>query len=135
MKFSVFAHLLGVVAVMIGWVTIIISISLHPWFSLYDNALSNLGAIGVPSNSVFNVGIMIALLFALAYGCNLALKLKKLLGRIGGATLCLSSILLMLVALFPEGTRPHYTVSVVFFLLLIVSMILMSASTMMLNRI
>ncbi len=115
MKIDVFAHLLGVIAIMIGWVTIIISISLHPWFSLYDNALSDLGAIWVSSNSVFNVGIMMASFFALAYGCNLTLKLKRPLGRVGGAFFCLSSVFLMLVALFPEGTKPHYAVSVAFF--------------------
>jgi len=134
MKLNVLAHLLGVIAILIGWTAIIISMVQHPWFSIYRNALSDLGAIGIPSNSTFNVGLMMASLFALAYGCNLMLRLRRPLGLIGGALFFLTSIFLMLVALFPEGTKPHYMVSVMFFLLLIVSMMLLSIMVITLNR-
>ncbi|MEM4576094.1 MAG: DUF998 domain-containing protein [Candidatus Nezhaarchaeales archaeon] len=118
----------------IGWVTILISIILNPWFSLYRNALSDLGAIGVSFSYVFNGGLIVASFLALAYGCTLILKLRGRLGRIGGVFFSISSIFLTLVSTYPEGTRPHYFVSVMFFSFLILSMIVVSIWTMKIKR-
>lgn len=134
MKLSLLTHLLGIMAMFIGWITILISITLNPWFSIYRNALSDLGAIGVSFSYVFNGGLTIASFLALAYGCILILRLRGWLGRIGGVFFSISSIFLTLVSTYPEGTKLHYFVSVMFFSFLILSMIVVSIWTMKIKR-
>ncbi|MCX8175700.1 MAG: DUF998 domain-containing protein [Candidatus Bathyarchaeota archaeon] len=115
------------VAIVIGWVTIFLSVFLHPWFSLDKNALSDLGALNVSYNYVFNFGLILSSISAFLYGLYLIKTLNKL-GCVGGTFLILASANLFLVGLYPEGTYPHLLVSVEFFVLILIAGLIISLS-------
>jgi len=114
----------GITAIGIGWLTILTSIMLNPWFSFYKNALSDLGALGVEYNFVFNYGLGVAAIFAIAYGFYLLTCLDGKLAAFASSFFILGSIHLLLIASFPEGTYPHLFVSLEFFILMGISILL-----------
>ena len=126
--------LMGLVAVAIGWASILISITLNPWFSLCKNTLSDLGALGIPSNYVFNVGLMIASIPAFLYGLFFIKYMSRALSKSGGALLCLSAIFLFLTGFFPEGVEPHFAVSTAFFTLTLIAAFIVSLSVLTSSR-
>jgi len=107
----------GVLALLVGWATILVSIMLNPWFSFAENALSDLGALGRRYASVFNTGLMIAGVLAALYGVFLLYASNGRISSLASSLLLLASIHLMLIAVFPEGTYPHLFVSYEFFIL------------------
>ncbi|MGP3667358.1 MAG: DUF998 domain-containing protein [Candidatus Bathyarchaeota archaeon] len=117
----------GVAAIVIGWVTILLSVFLHPWFSLDKNALSDLGALNVPDNYIFNFGLMLSSILAFLYSLYLIKTLNRL-GCVGGVFLTLASANLFLIGFYPEGTYPHLLVSVEFFVLILIACLVVSLS-------
>lgn len=117
----------GIASIIIGWVTIVLGILLHPWFSLSRNALSDLGALSVPNNYVFNLGLMLSSTLAFLYSLHLIKSLNKL-GCVGGVFLLIASVNLFLVGLYPEGTYPHLFVSINFFVLSLLAGLVVSLS-------
>ncbi|MCS7132856.1 MAG: DUF998 domain-containing protein [Aigarchaeota archaeon] len=115
----------GILALAIGWITIFISISLNPWFSITKNALSDLGAIDVRHNFIFNFGLATASIFAIIYSFYLLMYLSGKLTALASSLFLLGSIHLLLIALFPEGTYPHLFVSLEFFVLIGVSILIL----------
>ena len=101
-----------------------ISMSLNPWFSIARNALSDMGAIGVKYAWVFNSGLIISGALAFLYSAYLLLALRSRLELLASSIMLLASIHLILIGLFPEGTYPHFFVSMEFFILMGVSMLL-----------
>ena len=124
MRLTSIALMSGLIAIAIGWTTIIVTSAVHPCFSIFKNALSDLGALDVPDNYIFNVGITLASIFALIHGVFLVYVFKRTTIRLSGALLALSALFLMLIALYPEGTSLHYPFSIAFFALLIMAMLL-----------
>ncbi len=121
----------GVLALMIGWLTIIASISLNPWFSITRNALSDLGAVDVKYNFVFNYGLGAASIFAIVYSFYLLARLSGKLTALASSLFLLGAIHLLLIALFPEGTYPHLFVSLEFFILMGVSILILGVAFLM----
>jgi len=119
---------LGVVAIAVGWVTIISSIAVNPWFSVTTNALSDLGAITVGNRMLFNVGLAVAGMLSLGYTCCLVNSARNKLGVFAAGVYSLASVHLLLIAVFPEGTGPHWFVSVEFFVLTGVSIPLLGVA-------
>ncbi|RLI02562.1 hypothetical protein DRO30_02460 [Candidatus Bathyarchaeota archaeon] len=117
----------GIIAIIIGWVTIFLAAFLHPWFLLEKNALSDLGALNVPDNHIFNFGLMLSSIPIFLYGLYLAKNLNKL-GCTGGVFLVIASVSLFLIGLYPEGTYPHLFVSVEFFVSVLVASLIISLS-------
>lgn len=111
-------------AVISGWATIAVAIALNPWFNVAKGALSDLGAVGAPKNRVFNVGLTIAGTLSLAYAACLANSFKNRLGAFASGVYSVAAAHLILVAIFPSGTEPHAFISIEFFVLTGVSMIL-----------
>lgn len=105
-----------------------ISMSLNPWFSIARNALSDMGAIGVKYAWVFNSGLIISGALAFLYSAYLLLTLRSKLELLASSIMLLASIHLILIGLFPEGTYPHFFVSIEFFTLMGVSMLLFGAA-------
>jgi len=87
------------------------------WFSLYDNALSDLGH-AVKSNvaPLFNLGLSLGAILIIVFTSRYAFELSKLLG----ASLAFTGMSLNLVAVFDEAYGPlHLIVSMMFFLSLL----------------
>jgi len=107
----------GILALLIGWITIFASIMLNPWFSFTKNALSDLGALGQRYAFVFNSGLFISGIFAALYSIFLLYISKGRLFSFASSIFLLVSIHLILIAVFPEKTYPHLFVSYEFFIL------------------
>lgn len=118
----------GFLAIASGWATIAAAIAVNPWFSLDRNALSDLGAVGLPTNYVFNVGIAVAAVLGVIYSIYLAASLEGRLAHIGSTVLLIGVVHVLLIALFPEGTQPHTTVSYEFFILTGVAILVIGIS-------
>jgi hypothetical membrane protein len=106
----------GVIALSVGWITIILAISVNPWFSLARNALSDLGAIGRENAWIFNSGLILAGIIAALYSIYLIASSRGKLEILASTIFLMSSIHLILIGAFPEGTYPHLFVSYWFFL-------------------
>ena len=107
----------GILAPAVAFTSIISSILLHPWFSFPDNALSDLGAVDTPYNAIFNLGLVMAGVLSLVFMPGLRTLLHGAVGKIGGVVLSAGLVSLILIGVFPEGTSPHWYVSVGFFVL------------------
>jgi hypothetical membrane protein len=106
----------GVLALAVGWITIILAISVNPWFSLARNALSDLGAVGRENAWIFNSGLIAAGTIAALYSIYLINMAHGKLEVLASTIFLMSSIHLILIAAFPEGTYPHLFASYWFFL-------------------
>jgi len=107
----------GLLAPIVAFVSIAVAIFTHPWFSLAENAISDLGAVGVEKNYILNAGLIISGIFATIFALGTLLEQKSFLGRLGGVYFLLGAVCLALIGVFPEGTPQHLPVSVAFFTL------------------
>lgn len=106
--------LLAITGLLIAYAFIGVSIALAPWFSWYDNALSDLGnSVQSKVASIFNFGLLLASFFVIV---NTVMVFRK---YVQYTSICLttSAFLLQLVATFNEVYGfLHYTVSIMFFI-------------------
>lgn len=109
------AGLCGIISPIIAASFIAISILLHPWFSWADNALSDLGALGVQYNFIFNLGLVLSGLAGHLFAWGLPALMDRKVGLGGDVLFGFGTVLLVLTGVFPEGTSPHKTVSVAFY--------------------
>ncbi|ASI98628.1 DUF998 domain-containing protein [Thermococcus celer] len=86
------------------------------WWRLTDNAISDLGRVGLQYNWVMNVPLLITALLAIYYATGLLKEFKNPVTRVGVGIFILGLVFLAGIALFPEGTEPHYWVSWGFFI-------------------
>jgi hypothetical membrane protein len=100
------------------------AISMSPWFSWVENALSDLGVSGLPA-IIFNSSLVIGGGLTMAFTAGLKeLTPNRGLARIGVRTFILSSVAMCGIGLFPETTgRIHFFFSMAFFVLLQLSML------------
>lgn len=124
-RFAKIAGLCGVIGPVIAFSSISLAILYAPWFSWIKNALSDLGVYGI-SAIIFNSGLIICGALTAIFGIGVKEILpKRILSRIGRITLILDCITLCMIGIFPETAgRIHFYVSVIFFLLLSISLIL-----------
>ena len=87
------------------------------WWRLTNNAISDLGKLGLSHNWLLNVPLVLTAVLALYYYAGLFGKLKNPVGKVGVSVFALGLVFLALIGIFPEGTSPHYYVSWGFFLL------------------
>ena len=98
------------------WLFVAWSISRNRWFSIFHNALSDLGD---PSKAtspwIYNCGLIVTSFFVFLFSLYLILESKDKLQTVGGAYVSISAIFLALIGIFHGGTRPHVFVSTYFF--------------------
>ncbi|NJE76865.1 DUF998 domain-containing protein [Thermococcus sp. ES12] len=85
------------------------------WWSLTDNAISDLGKVGLPHSWVMNVPLLISAILAIYYVMGLFKEVKNPISKLGVGVFMLGLFFLAGIAVFPEGTGPHYEVSWGFF--------------------
>ncbi|HXQ92292.1 MAG TPA: DUF998 domain-containing protein [Nitrososphaerales archaeon] len=126
--------LLGIVAVVVAYLSITLAILASPWFSWLDNALSDLGNTSVQRNItsgsalVFDGGLIISGVLTIAFAFLLLRDFKfswKYL--IWGIPLTISAIDLSMIGIFNESFgNIHLVVSIIFFFFTALSLFLYS---------
>lgn len=120
----------GIVTPIIAFTFILLAIAYSPEFNWTENALSDLGVQTGVTATLFNYGLIISGFFAVMFALGLFMFLsQKLLGKIGALIFVLDVLFLIAIGVFPENVRPtHYYVSVMFFVLFPISMLIMCAT-------
>lgn len=123
------AGFFGIFAPLFGFFMVLAAISLSPWFSWYDNALSDLGVEGFAS-VLFNSGLAMtgSLMMMFFLGLNELFK-GRIVGRVGAFLFLTSALFLISIGIFNETFGSiHFYVSVGFFVSLILSLLILGVS-------
>jgi hypothetical membrane protein len=126
----------GVLAPILAFSCILLSIRFAPDFSWTDSALSDLGVMSNPAAILFNSGLIISGILGIVFALGLLSFLNgKSVGRAGTLLFLLDCLALAAIGVFSENTgRIHFYVSVAFFALFPFSMFLMAASFVLTSR-
>jgi hypothetical membrane protein len=116
-------------APILAFTCILTVVASHPSFSWTNNALSDLGIISGITGPLFNFGLyaggFLALIFAV-FGLFTYLK-ESFIGRIGTLAFTAATIALIAIGVFNESfSGIHYDVSVAFFVLVPISLFLIT---------
>ncbi len=130
-----YACFLGPATVLSGLLTIVISILSNPWFDILKHALSDMGRVGLSTAWIFNGGLLVTSLLALGYTYCLANIFSRKLGVAFSGIYIVAAVSLALIAVFPEGTDPHYYVSLQFFILMTFNLLLFGIALLLEGRI
>jgi hypothetical membrane protein len=127
----------GIIAPIIIFAMILLAISYSPQFSWTENALSDLGVQEGFTAPLFNYGLMVGGFLAFIFASGLFIFLHdNALGRIGNVIFALDTVALIAIGVFPENVKPtHYQVSVAFFALYPISMLVMGTSFLLTNKV
>jgi hypothetical membrane protein len=118
----------GFLAPVFAFALIFSAIISYPQFSWVDNALSDLGVVAGITAVLFNSGLIISGVLCFVFTTGLFVFLKeRTVGRVGAFGFALGSLALFAMGVFPENVPPvHYFVSVMFFVLLPESMLVIA---------
>jgi hypothetical membrane protein len=86
------------------------------WWRLTENAISDLGKLGLPHNWILNLSLIATALLAIYYALGLLKLAENDVEKAGVWVFIFGLIFLAMIGLFPEGTTPHYYVSWAFFI-------------------
>lgn len=126
------SRLLGLLAAVSSYPFVLASIILSPWFNFYDFALSDLGNMtaNVPIAYIFNAGIMLSGVFVTAFAVLLSSSNRAWKYLIWTVPLTIAGISLTLIGIFPVNAGMiHSLVSVAFFVLIILTMLIYGFSS------
>jgi len=119
----------GIVTPIVAFAFILPAIVLYPQFSWTANALSDLGVVAGTTAILFNSGLITCGVLAMLFASGLFIVFREMFGRIGAFIFVLGALALIAIGVFPENVKPmHYYVSVTFFVLLPISMFMISAA-------
>ena len=109
------ASILGVISGVWSVISILIAVSVSPWFSWVSNALSDLGV--SPAALIFNQGLIVSGCLALAFSLfHFKIVKGSWGGLVGNCFLVLASGSLIGIGVFTEAFVPHHFIfSVLFF--------------------
>jgi hypothetical membrane protein len=124
------AALSGILTPIVAFSCITLAILYYPPFSWTDNALSDLGVVEGTTALVFNGGLIVSGILGLIFSMGVYGYLgKTALGKIGALLFALDTLALALIGIFPENVKPtHYYVSVMFFMLFPIAMLVLAAA-------
>jgi hypothetical membrane protein len=117
--------LLAIVGPAVALFAIAISIQLSPWFSITDNALSDLGVHNV--GPIFNAGLIVCGLLCSIFIASLFIKIAwPSLEKLGVSFLLAACVFLVCIGIFTEDFgNLHYSVSVGFFVTLLLAALIL----------
>jgi hypothetical membrane protein len=120
----------GIISPILTLSLILLAINNYQFFNWESNALSDLGIISGNTAAFFNFGLIGGGLLILFFSPGLLLFLEKsFFSKIRLLVFILACCFLISIGLFPENVKPiHYLVSVAFFVLLPISLFLISGS-------
>jgi hypothetical membrane protein len=118
----------GILAPVFAFTFIFLAVASYPQFSWTSNALSDLGVVPGVTAGLFNSGLIVSGIWCFMFAIGLFMFLgESMLGRAGVFVLVLACLALVAIGIFPESVRPvHYFVSVAFFGLLPISMLIIT---------
>lgn len=108
----------GIASQVTGLISLLIAVSMSPWFSWTENYLSVLGVEG-SAITLFNSGLILTGILSLVFAIGLwkSLLSGRLLGPLGMVSLVLDSLAFSGTGIFPRSTgMPHDSASLAFFL-------------------
>ncbi len=85
------------------------------WWSITDNAISDMGHVGLPYNYVLNISLIIAGILTFHSTWFLKDRMKSHVSKGGFYFFMFAIACLALIGVFPEGTKLHGPVSYTFF--------------------
>ncbi|WP_010477326.1 DUF998 domain-containing protein [Thermococcus zilligii] len=112
------SHLLaGILAPIVGLGGVFAAIAINrSWWRLTENAISDMGRVGLKYNWVMNASLVLAALLGIYYATWLIKRSRNALERAGIVIFAIGLAFLAAIGIFPEGTSPHHYVSWAFFL-------------------
>lgn len=119
--------LLGVLGAVIAYPFIVVSIALSPWFSFYDNALSDLGNIALNGSVafVYNLGLILSGSLVAMLASLICMKHRSWKYLCWSVLLTIAGVDLALIGVFTEDSgRIHGLVSEIFFMSIILVMLI-----------
>ncbi len=105
----------GPLALILALATIAICWSLNPWFDFWRDAFSDFGVEKACCSLIYNLGLIISGAMMLLYSLGILRASATRIESFSSGLLFTASIFLMLIGVFPGGTRPHTFVSTWFF--------------------
>jgi hypothetical membrane protein len=120
----------GILTPIVAFTCILLAIAFYPQFSWTNNALSDLGIVAGATATFFNSGLIVSGVLIILFGIGSPVLLgKKLLGKISASVFILDALALVAIGVFPESAKPmHYYASVTFFVLLPISMLMITTA-------
>jgi len=120
----------GIVTPVLTVIFVSLAIASYPQFSWVDNALSDLGVVPGVTAPLFNYGLIISGILSFIFATGMFVFLgKSRISRTGAFVFVLATVALTAIGVFPENVRPtHYLVSVAFFVLLPISMLVITGA-------
>ena len=121
----------GIVSPIIAFTCILTAVTSSESFSWTNNALSDLGVAKGVTAPLFNFGLVVSGVLAFAFVVLSLLPYfhDNLVGKVGASFFAVSSLDLILIGIFNENFRPtHYVVSVVFFVAIPISLLILTAA-------
>ncbi len=113
---------LGKVLLMSGPLALIVALFtigtcwyLNPWFDFWKDAFSDFGVVKACCPWLYNYGLILSGLAFLSFSAGVYLLSGHKMETMASGLLGTASIFLMLIGVFPGGTRPHTFVSTWFF--------------------
>jgi len=105
-------------APLVGLSGVTLTVIIHSsWFSFQNNAISDLGRLGLEKNYILNMSLILAGFLSVFFAYGLLKESGSVLKKLGTCVLAAGLVSLILIGVFPEGTPPHNNVSLGFFLL------------------
>jgi hypothetical membrane protein len=120
----------GILAPILAFAFIFSAIASYSQFSWVENALSDLGVVSGVTAVVFNFGLIVGGVLCFVFATGLFAFLgERAVGRVGAFVLGAATLALVAIGVFPESVRPvHYMVSVAFFVLLPISLLIVTGA-------
>ena len=127
----------GIITPVIAFIFISLAIASYPEFSWVDNALSDLGVVPGVTALLFNYGLIVSGIFSFLFATGMFVFLdESISSRTGAFVFVLATVALTAIGVFPENVRPvHYLVSVAFFVLMPISMLVIAGASWLLGQV
>lgn len=121
----------GIIAPVLAFSCILVAVASYPEFSWTDNALSDLGVVSGVPGPVFNLGLTVSGIFILGFAVFGLFKYfgGSWVGKCGAVAFAATALSLIGIGIANENIRPfHYLFSVAFFVLLPISLFIITAA-------
>ena len=116
-----FSGFCGIIMPFVFLTSILFAMFYSPWFKWTNNALSDLGSVGI-SAIIFNNGLILTGFFALIFSIGI---IRLLSMKIGGYLIAISSVALIFVGIFPVTIFDiHFIASAIFFISMTIGLLI-----------